>query len=190
MMLKMESIMLLDVGTPIFSRELLYPIRLVSLMGGIGLLIAGSIWLPSDDWDITVCFVMALPAYILAPWSFRQIWYFRWKWWPLSALAFWFTVDAIYTVYWWCRDFPALQEFRSANLFYCTPIFWIAGFVWNIDLKDLRLRIAMPLPRCGEILERRTFRGLKLALVVFSILLITLVVAFLAGLQRFFVGGN
>ena len=174
---------------PLISRALINPWRLASLGVGLTLLIAGAVYLPSEDWDIPICFVMGLPAYVLAPWVFRQIWYFRWKWWPLAALAFWFNVDVTYSAYWWCRDFPPLQEFRPANFFYCTPIFWIAGFVWNVDLTGFRLRLTMPLSDYGEVLERRTLRIGRLVLTIFSILLITRAVAFLAGLQHFFVGG-
>lgn len=175
---------------PLVSRELIYPWRLASLVAGLALLIAGSFWFPSEDWDIPICLVMGVPAYVFSPWAFRQIWYLRWKWWPLAALAFWFTVDATYSVYWWCRGFPALQEFRPANFFYCTPIFWISGFFWNLDLKGLRICPTMPLTDDGEALERRMSTGFRLVLVVFCILLLTRVVAFLAGLQRFVLGGN
>jgi len=178
----------LEAGCPLISRALINPWRLVSLVAGLALLILGSVLLPSADWDIAVCFVMGIPAYILAPWSFRQIWYFRWKWWPLAALAFWFSVDVTYTAYWWCRDFQPLQEFRPANFFYCTPIFWIAGFVWNMDIREWRLRVKKPLSNCGWAFERRAFIGFRLVLVVFCIVLISITVAFLAGLQRFFVG--
>ena len=63
----------LEAATPLFSRELLRPLRLMSLIVGIGILIAGSIWTPSIDWDVPLCFVMGLPAYVLAPWAFRQM---------------------------------------------------------------------------------------------------------------------
>lgn len=54
--------MLLDADTPLFSRELARPLRLLSLAVGIGLLIAGSEYLPSSDWDVPLCFVMGIPA--------------------------------------------------------------------------------------------------------------------------------
>ena len=80
-------IALLPKGCPLFSRELLAPWRLASLVFGLGLLIAGSVFLPSMDWDVPLCFVMGIPAYILAPWAFRQFWYLRWKWMPCALLA-------------------------------------------------------------------------------------------------------
>ena len=62
---------LIDKDTPLFSNELIAPWRLASLGVGLALLILGSVFLPSDDWDVPVCLVMGLPAYVLAPWAFR-----------------------------------------------------------------------------------------------------------------------
>lgn len=106
-----------------FSRELLRPLRLVSLGVGIGLLIAGSVWLPSTDWDVPICFVMALPTYVLAPWAFRQVYYFRWRWMLLAAVGLWAAIDGSYSLYWSLRGFDALAEFRPANFFYCLWFF-------------------------------------------------------------------
>ena len=125
---------LLPKECPLVSRALIAPWRLITLVFGLGLLMAGSIFLPSTDWDFPICFVMGLPAYVLAPWAFRQVWYRR-GWWMVGALlAFWFSVDGTYTLYWWLRHADFLSEFRLANVAYCTPIFILAGFVWNLDL--------------------------------------------------------
>ena len=82
------SVDLIIDNCPLITRALINPWRLASLGVGLVLLIVGSLYLPSEDWDIPICFVMGIPAYILAPWAFRKIWYFQWKWWPLAALAF------------------------------------------------------------------------------------------------------
>ncbi|MCQ2394120.1 MAG: hypothetical protein MJ249_07510 [Kiritimatiellae bacterium] len=129
---------ILDADCPLFSRELLTPWRLVTLVGGLAVLVLGSVVLPSDDWDVPICFVMGIPAYVLAPWAFRQVWYLRWKWLLLAALAFWVTVDGSYTLYWGLRGFPNLPEFRPANFVYCLPLFWLAGFVWNLGRRGER----------------------------------------------------
>lgn len=97
----------------------------MSLGVGIGLLIAGSVWLPSTDWDVPICFVMALPTYVLAPWAFRQVYYFRWRWMLLAAVGLWAAIDGSYSLYWSLRGFDALAEFRPANFFYCL---WFFGF--------------------------------------------------------------
>lgn len=131
------SIPLLKAETPLFSRELLRPLRLLSLAAGIALLIAGSIYLPSTDWDIPICFIMGIPAYVLAPWVFRQVFNFRWKWLLPAALALWFAIDGTYSAYWHLRGFDALAVFRPANYFYCIWLFWACGFVWNIDCSKI-----------------------------------------------------
>ena len=131
-------IALLSKGCPLFSRELLAPWRLASLVFGLGFLIAGSVFLPSMDWDVPLCFVMGMPAYVLAPWAFRQFWYLRWKWMPFALLVFWMSVDGAYSLYWWLRGADFLSQFRLANLEYCTPIFVLAGFFWNLDFSQVR----------------------------------------------------
>ena len=124
---------LLDKNTPICSRELIAPWRLASLGVGLLLLIMGSFYLPSADWDIPICFVMGIPAYVLAPWSFRQVYYLRLKWMPLAAAAFWLSIDGMYWLYWGIKDPELAEVFRWANFIYCTPIFWLSGFIWNLE---------------------------------------------------------
>ena len=68
-------IALLSKECSLFSWELLAPWRLASLVFGLGLLIAGSVFLP---------------------------------------------------------------QFRLVNLEYCTPIFVLAGFIWNLDWRRSR----------------------------------------------------
>jgi len=167
------------------SRELVRPLRLGSLAVGIGLLIAGSVFLPSTDWDIPLCFVMALPCYVLAPWAFRQVCHFRWRWLVPAALALWATVDGTYSLYWWLRDFDALATFRPANFAYCVPLFWVSGFVWNIDFAKLSFRLhPIKLEDVGERLERRTMFGVRLVFVVFLIAALTLAVGLTSGLVK------
>ena len=88
----------LDKNVPLISKELLNPWRLASLGVGLVLLVLGSVYLPSDDWDVPLCFVMGLPAYVLAPWTVRQAFGLRWKWLVPAAFAFWLTVDGTYTL--------------------------------------------------------------------------------------------
>lgn len=124
---------LLDKNTPICSHELIMPWRLLSLGVGLAMLVLGSLFLPSDDWDKGICFAMGLPAYVLAPWVFRQVYYFRWRWLGVAAVAFWLSIDGTYSLYWYLRGFEHLAQFRPANFVYCTPVFWMSGFVWNLD---------------------------------------------------------
>ena len=105
----------LNKNVPLISKELLNPWRVASLGIGLVMLVLGSVYLPSDDWDVPLCFVMGLPAYVLAPWTVRQAFGLRWKWLVPAALAFWLTVDGTYTLYWWMKDFPHLARFRPVN---------------------------------------------------------------------------
>lgn len=134
---------LIDENTPFFSRELIGFWRLVSLCVGLVILVLGSVFLPSEDWDLGICFAMGLPVYVLAPWVFRQVYYFRWKWLVSAAFAMWFSIDGTYSLYWHLRGFEHLEQFRSANFAYCTPIFWMAGFVWNLDFKHFNFHLSV-----------------------------------------------
>ena len=154
-------------NVPLISKELLNPWRVASLGVGLVLLVLGSVYLPSDDWDVPLCFVMGLPAYVLAPWVVRQAVGLRWKWLLLATFAFWLTVDGTYTLYWWLKGFPHLAEFRPANFFYCTPIFWIAGCFWNVDFKSMEWR----LPKAAEM------ESFQLGVLQIRIVLVVLVIA-------------
>ena len=152
----------LNKNIPLISKELLNPWRVASLVLGLVMLVLGSVYLPSDDWDVPLCFVMGVPAYVLAPWTVRQAFGLRWKWLVPAVLAFWLTVDGTYTLYWWVKDFPHLAVFRPANFFYCTPIFWIAGCWWNVDFKSMEWRL--PKTLAIESVRLRVWRYLLILL--------------------------
>lgn len=173
--------LLLVAQTPLFSRELLRPLRLVSLAVGIVLLIAGSIWLPSADWDVPLCFVMAFPTYVLAPWAFRQVYYLRWRWMPLAGVAMWATIDGTYSLYWWLRGFDALAIFRPANFFYCMWLFWICGFIWNVDYAKMKLGWKCRLEGVGGRFERKRMFVFRLLPVIFLVVFLTGLVGCLCG---------
>lgn len=111
-------------------REYLRPWKLTTLALGIALLIAGSRYFPAPDWDVPISFIMALFAYLTAPWSMRVIVERRWRHWPAMLLATWFTVDGCYALYWWSRDPQALELMRSANFLASLVLYWMCGLVW------------------------------------------------------------
>jgi hypothetical protein len=67
---------------------------------GIALLILGSFYYGAPDWDIPISFIMAIFAYLTAPWSMRVLLEGKWRLWPVMLFFTWFTVDGCYAIYW------------------------------------------------------------------------------------------
>lgn len=120
---------------PLFSRALIAPWRLCFLAAGVALLCVGSHVTPSDDWDYPVSFIMGVCAYVSAPWTVRVLVYRRWKWLAVAFLLMWVSIDGVYSLYWLCRGFDALQIFRGANAIYCLPLYFALGFAMNIEIR-------------------------------------------------------
>jgi hypothetical protein len=111
-------------------KELLRPWKLATLAIGIALLVVGSIYTPAPDWDIPISLIMALLAYLTAPWSLRVIVERRWRWWPLMLAATWFTVDGCYWIYWHFKNPVALDMMREANFPASLSLYAMCGLVW------------------------------------------------------------
>jgi hypothetical protein len=110
--------------------EYLRPWKLATLFIGIALLIAGSIYLPAPDWDIWISLVMAILAYLTAPWSLRVIVERRWRRLPLMLFFTWFTVDGCYWLYWRWKNPAALDLMRDVNFFASLALYGICGVLW------------------------------------------------------------
>jgi len=110
--------------------ELLRPWKLVTLAGGIGLLVAGSIFYEAPDWDIPISFIMALMAYMTASWSMHIMVERRWRQWPLMLFWTWFTVDGCYWLYWHFKNPVALELMREANAPASLSLYWLCGLDW------------------------------------------------------------
>ena len=119
----------------LFSRALIAPWRLCCLAAGLALLCVGSHVTQSPDWDYPISFIMGVCAYVCAPWTVRALAYRRWKWLPVAFFLMWLSIDGVYSLYWWCRDFDALQIFRGANAIYCMPLYFALGVVMNIEVR-------------------------------------------------------
>ncbi len=63
------------------------PWKLLTLALGVALLIAGSYYYEAPDWDIPISLIMALLAYLTAPWSLRVIVERRWELWPVYGMC-------------------------------------------------------------------------------------------------------
>ena len=109
--------------------DYLRPWKLFSLACGIALLIAGAYYYEAPDWDVPVSFLMAVLAYLTAPWSMRVILERRWKNWPAMLLSTWFTVDGSYWLYWRFVN-PAALAMRDANFPASLSLYLICGVVW------------------------------------------------------------
>jgi hypothetical protein len=110
--------------------EFLRPWKLATLAIGIALLIAGSFYYDAPDWDIPISLIMALFAYLTAPWSLRVIMERRWRHWPAMLFATWFTVDGCYWIYWHFKNPQALALMRDANFFASLSLYGICGVLW------------------------------------------------------------
>jgi hypothetical protein len=91
---------------------------------------------PSVDWDYPISFIMGIWAYVFAPWTFRALFYRRWKMIPLALLAAWAGIDGVYSLYWWCRGFDALSVFRVPNAIYSAPLYFLLGFAMNLEFRQ------------------------------------------------------
>lgn len=136
-------------------QELLRPWKLVTLGIGLGLLVAGSFVYEAPDWDISVSVLMALVAYVTAPWCMRVLLERRWRRWPAMLLLTWFGVDGCYTVYWSVMNPMALELMRKANAPASLSLFWTVGLFWMYQgpLKEFS-RSVVALSRNREVGRR------------------------------------
>ena len=118
--------------------EYLRPWKLFSLVVGVALLIAGAFYYESRDWDVPVSLIMAMLAYLTAPWSMRVILERQWKNWPAMLFATWLTVDGSYWLYWHLVN-PAALELRDANFPASLSLYLMCGVIWlyNGSLREL-----------------------------------------------------
>ena len=110
--------------------EYLRPWKLATLSAGIALLIFGSFHYQAPDWDIPISFIMAILAYLTAPWSLRVILERTWRLWPAMLFATWFTVDGCYAIYWSFKNPAALEMMREANFAASLSLYGMCGVVW------------------------------------------------------------
>lgn len=110
--------------------EYIRPWKLITLLIGIALLVAGSFYFKAPDWDIPISFIMAILAYLTAPWSLRIILERKWWQWPAMLCVTWFTVDGCYAIYWHFKDPSALEMMRAANFPASLSLYGICGVIW------------------------------------------------------------
>ena len=106
------------------------PWKVVTLLVGIALLILGSFHYRAPDWDIPISLIMAILAYLAAPWSLRVVVERKWRFWPAMLLATWFTVDGSYWLYWHFKNPVVLEFMRDANFLASLVLYGICGVLW------------------------------------------------------------
>ncbi|QLQ31493.1 MAG: hypothetical protein HZT40_07685 [Candidatus Thiothrix singaporensis] len=128
--------------------EYFRPWKIVLLLVGITLLIGGSYYYQAPDWDIPISFIMAIFAYLTAPWSMRVVLERKWRWLPLVLFYTWFTVDGCYWLYWRSVDPNVLDMMRDANFPASLSLYGMCGLVWYYkgtfkqlltDIRKLRI---------------------------------------------------
>ncbi len=134
--------------------EYLRPWKLFTLAAGLFLLVVGALLDIAPDWDVPISIIMALLAYLTAPWSLRVLLHRRWRWLPLALLATWFTVDGCYALYWGWRDPHALALMRAYNFPASLALYGLCGVTWLYrgTLRELVDDVALALngvPRRG-----------------------------------------
>jgi len=134
--------------------EYIRPWKLFSLSIGIGLLVAGSYYYPAPDWDIPISLIMAMLAYLTAPWSVRVIVERRWRLWPAMLFAVWFSVDGCYWLYWRFKNPVALELMRDANFLASLTLYGICGLIW-LYRGSLRELFSEMGARCRQAVPRK-----------------------------------
>jgi hypothetical protein len=110
--------------------EYFRPWKLVTLAVGISSLILGSFHYGAPDWDIPISFIMAIFAYLTAPWSMRALIERKWRLWPLMFLFTWFTVDGCYAIYWHFKNPVVLEPMRSVTFPASLSLYGMCGILW------------------------------------------------------------
>ena len=134
------------------------PWKVFTLLVGIALLILGSFFYGAPDWDIPISFIMAIFAYLTAPWSMRVLLERKWRLWPVMLFFTWFTVDGCYAIYWHFKNPVVLELMRSVNFPASLSLYGMCGIVWLYrgTLRQLASEIQnrFPLLRGNRTLKR------------------------------------
>jgi len=115
---------------PSLLTEYTRPWKLLTLLAGVALMVAGALADLAPDWDVPISFIMPLLTYLTAPWSMRVVLQRRWRHFPLMLLFTWFTVDGVYSLYWHFKAPDVLALMRYDNFITSLPLYGICGLFW------------------------------------------------------------
>ena len=110
--------------------EYLRPWKLLTLAMGMALLIVGAFYYSAPDWDVPISVIMAILAYVCAPWCLRALLERQWRMLPAVLFLTWFSVDGSYAIYWHFKNPVALEMMRDANFFASLSLYGLCGVFW------------------------------------------------------------
>ena len=115
--------------------ELIRPWKVATFVGGVGILICGSLFYKFSDWDIGISILMGSLTYVCAPWSVNVIHDAvrrrpkKWMWRVLGAVSVAYgVVDGSYWFYHWRMG---NEMFRYENFMVSLPLYFLLGIVWS-----------------------------------------------------------
>jgi len=125
--------------------EYLRPWKLITFTIGIALLIAGTFYYNTFDWDVGISLIMGTLTYITAPWVIHVIKSRRWSLFPIAFLAYWITIDGSYTAYNVWLGHPVSANLRSANFFASSLLYLLCGWLWlpRMSLREFLSELAV-----------------------------------------------
>ncbi len=124
-------------------RELKRPWKILTLLVGITLLIIGASVFKAPDWDAPISFIMAIFAYLFAPFCLRSLLERRWRLIPIVLFITWFSVDGCYWLYWRFQNPQALTLMRSSNFIASLGLFGLCGMVWLFNGSVREMPVAL-----------------------------------------------
>jgi hypothetical protein len=111
--------------------EYLRPWKLVTLALGIAILLVVGHLEQLADWTPGVSVIMALAAYLTAPWVVRVFIERRWGMMPFAFLTGWFSVEVLYAFFQFHRVPPAVfAALVNANRLPSTCLYLFCGLLW------------------------------------------------------------
>jgi hypothetical protein len=117
------------------AAEYLRPWKLFSLACGLALLLYGAATMHIADWDAGVSIIMAVLAYLTAPWVAHIVVERRWRQLPLAFFWTLFTVDGSYV---WYHVTTGTPMYREANFPASLALYFLCAAIWYARkaLKD------------------------------------------------------
>ena len=108
-------------------------IKTVTFLIGLIVLLVGATLHLAIDWDIGVTLVMCTATYFTADYSVKSFRNLDWREIPGAIFWTWFSVDGVYTIYWFCRDREVLMLMRDVNWPVSLCLYLAAGTIWSLD---------------------------------------------------------